>query len=576
MKSHAGSELSKILSGIRDDQEQDQYYKQTAQVESGLFHSLTKNEDNLSRRASISANHSMRDSEEIVGYRKEDKGDRRVNVAVGVDNEEDTDHDGEGERESADEDCGPPMDTGFAWVIAICLMVAVFSTWGAAASFGVYLNYYISSNSFPGGTEYDYALIGGMINCFAQLCAPVCVLAYKMFGPARTISFGILFQTIGYILASFSTKIWQLYLTQGLLVGVLFLFIFLPATLMLPTWFNKRKATAMGITVAGSGLGGLFFSLVSQKLINQTGDQKWALRMTAIVSGVVAGIACAIMKPRNYKPLPLSETLTKDFIFLNSKAIFSFSVFKDYGLIILGAWFGLALLGYILVLYTLSAYGTLVGLTASQGSVITAVLNASQVVGRPTCGAIADRIGRFNWTIIHCLVIAIFIWAFWLNATTYGTLLGFAVVIGFTVGVGSLFAQPLASDIVSDQSKLPSAWSGLNIIVSFFCLFSEVMALGIRNKKSKNPYQNTQIFGGACYFICAILLCIIRENIVRRNLNDRLALAREQLMTKSGYLKECKDEDKELIESRIERYELLVQQKSVKFFFFRMFYPIKV
>lgn len=563
---HHESELARIISGIKEDNDQELVYPDTAQVELGLAKRLTRNEDTHSRIGSLASLHRVRSCDVEMGKSANDC--RTV---------EDDSPDSASATDTAPSDDGPPMDTGFAWVMAVCAMFAVFGTWGASAGYGVFLSYYMSADAFAGATEYDYALVGSLIVCLAQLLAPICVLSYKVFGPFWTLYFGIFLQTLGFILASFATLIWQLYCTQGLIVGVSFLFVFLPATLMLPTWFDKRRATAMGIAVSGAGVGGVFFSLTIQKLIEVTGDQKWALRMCGLVTGVVTLCCCSIMKPRNYKPLPLKVTLTREFIGSNARAIFSISPFKDYALSLLGLWFGLVLLGYVLVLYTVSAYGILVGLTRKQGSTLTAVLNAGQAVGRPSCGFIADRIGRFNYTIVNCVVIAVLIWAFWMNATSYGALIVFSILIGLIIGVGSLFCQPLASDILQDPGKLPPAWSGLNIIVLLFCMASEVTALGIRDTSSPTPYKNTQVFGGVCFMAGGFILSVIREKIVRKQLVLWRQTTSDKLhnTTKSGHLKKCVEEDIEVLEARLERYNLILS-RSPKFYFFRMFYPTKV
>lgn len=489
----------------------------------------------------------------------------------------------ENQSESSNcDDEGPPKDEGFAWVVAICALLAVFCTWGSNAGYGVFLSFYISSDTFAGATQYDYALIGGMIICFAQLLAPVCALCYRIFGPFYTSYFGIVLQTIGYLLASFATKKWHLYCTQGLLVGVSFLFVYLPGTLMISTWFEKKKATAMGLAFSGVGLGGVFFSLVIRKIISETGNQRWALRMSAFAAGFVALIACSIMKPRNYKPLPFNFTLRKEFIYTNAKSIFSASVFKDYALVLLGIWFGICTIGYMLVLFTISSYGILVGLSAFQGSVLTAVLNAGQVFGRPFCGLVGDKLGRFNFAIVNCLILTVLILAFWIKATSFGALLAFSILIGSTIGVGSLFCQSLASDILQNMEKLPAAWSGLNMIVLLFSIGTEVFAFALKKDRVANPYLHTQIFVGVCFFFSAILLFVMREKVVRKRFVASLDRDRKLHFDKSSLTSTLNEVSQvevfELVEiqMRIDKYEFLAHDSSVRSFFARMLYPMKV
>ncbi|KAL6018823.1 hypothetical protein ACNR9Z_003137 [Candidozyma auris] len=70
---------------------------------------------------------------------------------------------GESSPEEEPEVNDHPIDGLFAMWQAVLAMLLVFSTWGANAAFGVFLNYYMSNSSFPGATNYDFALIGGIV-----------------------------------------------------------------------------------------------------------------------------------------------------------------------------------------------------------------------------------------------------------------------------------------------------------------------------------------------------------------------------------------------------------------------------
>lgn len=560
------STLSRIVTAIRDDHQQDNdefpQYKDKAYLEEVLD----------MRLAFTSGDNDGDQESNIVLYRKSEKD---------YNEKEYTD-------EKYDDVNNDPPDGGYGWVSAFCAMLAAFSTWGSNAGYGVFLNYYLSSNSFPEATPYDYALIGGIVVFLAQVLAPLSVLGYKMFGFYNLSFCGIFIQTSGYILASFATKLWQVYLTQGVLVGLSFLMIFIPPTLILPTYFKKYRAFAMGIAVSGGGLGGIVFSLSVNKLIQQTGDLKWALRMSGIVTFVLALIATVLNKPRNYKPLPFSTTLKAKFIKDNLKVILDFSIFKNYPFALITLWFLLCLLGYILMLFSMAAYSNLVGLTSHVASTITALLNAGQVFGRPSLGILADRVGRNNFSATVSLLISILLWAFWINATSFPAIAVFAIVLGLFIGIGSVMSQSLAADILQDEGKLPAAWSYLNMGSLFFCLVAEVIALAIRDESNDKPFLNTQIFSGCCFFVAFLLLLIIREWLVRRTLNNRLNTAQSGITNTERKMHlhshNLQDVEKgeyngtpelELLEARVAKYENLLS-KSILYFFVRMFYPIRV
>ncbi|RCK64810.1 putative transporter ESBP6 [Candida viswanathii] len=591
------SDLSRIISGIRDDQQLDDVTKYNTFGESDfiLANQLDRVGTNVIQNSQRNSIGDIELQTGIVGAGAgvvgvtdgPGKSSSRSSVNQSPEEQED-------EKAEVEDKVHKP-DSGLAWVMAFCAMMSMFATWGANAGFGVFLNFYLNSGTFPGATSYDFALIGGIIVCLANLLSPISALMYKVFGFQIVCFIGVIVQTAGWILASYATKLWHLYLTQGVLVGISFLLIFIPATLILPTWFVKQKATSMGICVAGAGLGGLIFSLSVNKVIQDTGDQKWALRMVGIVCLFAALVSAVIMKPRNVKQPPLKSTMTKQFVIESFKAIFDPKVFRIPGICIIAVWFALALMGYTLMLFSLSSYASSVGLTHSQASVLTAVMNAAQIIGRPSMGLTADRFGRANFTASASLVISILLFAFWINARSYAALIAFACIIGLIIGVGSSLAQPLAADVIHPHlDKMPAAWSGINIFVSPFCLVSEVIALALVVLNSSRPYLHTQIFAGCCFFACFLIMMTLREYLIRKFLKERLEIMQNKLnnisgTTKSGYLKaearvetdsdegdnKLEAEDEYLLKERVERYNYLLRG-SIKDYFVRMLYPIKI
>ena len=598
------SELSRIISGIKDDQQLDEQnrnnYKHTGDAEYILANEIDRVATNIidSRQHSTTDLELQRRHLHLQEINGSSRGPRFSGSPDDLSiNDEEEEEENEKKGEFLQESSHKP-DGGMAWLMAICAMMAMFSTWGANAGYGVFLNYYLDSNTFPEATKYDFALIGGIVVFMANILSPLSALLYKMLGFRFVCCIGIIFQTLGWICASFAKRIWHLYLTQGVLVGISFLLIFIPATLVLPTWFEKKKATSMGICVSGAGLGGLIFSLSVNKVIQETGNQRWALRMVGFVTLFSALLSALIMKPRNFTQPPLKESLSKTFIIESVKAIFDVRVFKNRGIILIALWFSIALIGYTLMLFSMSSYASSVGLSHSQGSILTSVMNAAQIVGRPSMGITADRIGRANFTASACLLITILLFAFWINATTFGSLIAFAVIIGLVIGVGSSLAQPLAADVLDPHmEQMPAAWSGINITVSFFCLVSEVIALALVIPGAKRPYLHTQIFAGSCFFACFLLMILIREFLIKKQLTSRLEFTKSKLhkvagTTKSGYLrcqddeqqakkdsedtnKEEEEEEESILIERVERYEQLLNNTFTGFFI-RALYPIKV
>jgi len=132
-----------------------------------------------------------------------------------------------------------------------------------------------------------------------MLISPLCTILTRELSRTFVMCCGLVFISGGYIAASFAKQIWQLYLTQGLLVGLGIGSLFIPAIAVLPQWFLKRRSLAQGLASSGSGFGGLAFSLATNAMIEQISLQ-WALRITGILCLIGNGISTVLVRDRNH------------------------------------------------------------------------------------------------------------------------------------------------------------------------------------------------------------------------------------------------------------------------------------
>lgn len=464
-----------------------------------------------------------------------------------------------------------PPDGGYGWVCCVCVTFIMFSSWGANSAFGVFLAYYFNSGVFPGASKYDYALIAGMSVAFGQGCAPLAMVLARIKGCKYPMYLGICLLFVGFLLGSFATKLWQLYVTQGVLVGISIALLYAPATTIIPGWFLKKRSSAIGLSLVGTGAGGVTYSLAVNKLIEETGHQYWPLRMLAIACTITCIVSTVLLKQRNPpKPAGLKSLSG---ILQQFKAVFSFKVTRQYNVIMLTVWFAFALFGYNLMVFTISPYGVAKGLSARQASLLTTTLNAAQCFGRPSMGFLGDKIGRMNVTVILTTCLTIFMFAFWLNCQGFLELLFFAICVGSCVGVANVMSTVLVADMVEPEHFLP-AWSLVNSAGAPFLLVCEVVAQAMVDTNNHvNPYLHTQIFAGLCFFCALVLICILRELKVRNILQDRLKVA--NLHLEQIWTSESDEDSKVSLWEKKQKYDILLT-KSPRYFFYRMFYPMKV
>ncbi|EKG15376.1 Major facilitator superfamily [Macrophomina phaseolina MS6] len=399
-------------------------------------------------------------------------------------------------------------DGGYGWVCVICVFFLNACTWGIAATYGVFLSHYLTAQTFPSATALDYAFIGGLqFGCSLSLATPVTILT-RRFGIYIPMLAGVVVQTAGYILASFASysSIWQLYLTQGALVGVGIGLAYLPSAVVTSQWFEKKRSLANGIVSAGSGIGGIAFAFATQRVIDSAG-LSWALRVIGIVSGAVNLVAVALIRSRNKE---VRATIRG----------FDVALLRRENVLLLLGWAFTSMLGYMTLLYSLSAYGKdYLGLSDSQASAVTAFLNLGTAVGRPTLGWASDRLGRIEVAGMSTAACAVIVFAIWIPSSSYGVLIFFAIISGTILGVLWMTISPLCVEVAGLKdlnSMLSLAWATTVLP----CTFSEVIALKIRRPNAERPYLYPQIYSGISYALAAAIMFRLWQVQRRKNVTN--------------------------------------------------------
>ena len=284
----------------------------------------------------------------------------------------------------------------------------------------MYLSHYIEESAFPGTSEITYAFIGGLGISQITFIGPLVTLSTRELGTHVTLAIGLVLETAGLVTSGFATKVWHLFLTQGLLFGWGSGFLYVGSISIIPQWFSKRRSLASAIAAGGSGLGGLCYSLGFQAMITRFGYH-WCFRISAAIAFTVNAVCVALMRDRNAYVKP------------NQKS-FDISILKQYRFVLVLTWSWLSALGYTIILFSLPDNAFKLGLTLKQGSIVAAVANLGMAIGRPIVGYFSDHLGRVNMVVVVTGLCALFCFAIWMPALNYGVLLTFAFLGGTTFG----------------------------------------------------------------------------------------------------------------------------------------------
>lgn len=418
-----------------------------------------------------------------------------------------------------------PPDGGYGWVCVACNFWINACTWGINSTYAVFLAYYLSHDYFPNTSALAYAFIGGLSISMAMFVAPVATKCTKTFGTKVTLHVGVFLETLSLIGASFADQKYQIVLAQGICFGLGMGFLFVGSVGIIPQWFTKKRSIANAISAAGSGCGGLIWSLSTQAMIDRLG-LPWAFRILGIIACVVNLICANIVKDRNAAVGARNKSFDWDLLKR-----------PEFWLVQLWSW--CSMLGYVTVLFSLPAYARQIGLSAQQGSTIGAIFNLGQMLGRPFIGLASDRYGRINLAALFTGLCGVFCLVFWIPAevvdTPYALILFFCIVGGALAGTFWATVPAVTAEVVG-LKDLGSAlsWTWLIMVPPVTC--SEPIALEVRRTGASDfVYIWAQIFCALSYIVGGLTLWVLRGwKIGELEEMERLKHKEEARMSRGG------------------------------------------
>ncbi|KAF9386869.1 hypothetical protein CPB97_003234 [Podila verticillata] len=392
---------------------------------------------------------------------------------------------------------GPP-DGGYGWVVVACSFLNNFAMLGIMFSWGIFQQLY-STDIFPGKAS-SVSWIGTLAFGFMYICGGCFSMFAARIGYRKMICTGSFLVGGGLIAASFSTEIWQLYLSQGILFGI-GAAMANPCVLAAPAqWFVRRRGMASGIAISGSGIGGLVFSVVIEKM-NASIGHRWCLRVLGIV------VFCSMMT---------AGTFIRQFNSSGKRAVSvsmaDVQIMKQPAFIIMVSGVLLTSFGYFSPLNLLPSYAVDHNLSQAQGAMINSFLNGASFFGRFAGGIFGDRFGLVNLTLCCVAASALTTLVIWMFATSLPVLLVYVILYGL-MGGGfiSLLAPVLAEQFgVSNLTILVGVTFGVNGVGS---LLGTPIATAILASTGTNNYKPSIGFIGGVMALASCMFFVLKLKV---------------------------------------------------------------
>ncbi|KAM3075713.1 hypothetical protein ACMFMG_007844 [Clarireedia jacksonii] len=382
-----------------------------------------------------------------------------------------------------------------AWLQVAGAFFFYFNSWGLVNTFGTFETYYI--RTFP-KTPSEIAWIG-TTQGFLLVLVGVFTGSLHDKGHFRSLvligSFMIVF---GLMMLSLTNHYWQVFLAQGLCIGLGSACVFLPSLSVVATYFSTKRGYAIGVVVSGGQLGGVIYPIMFRQLLPRLGFG-WTTRVMGFMALGLLAISNAIMKPR-------VSPKTKG-------SLIDITAFKDmrYLVFTLGLFF--TFIGLYLPLYYTPTYGLVkLGMSVNQSFYLTAITNGASMAGAIVPNIIGDKFGSLN-LMVPCTLITGILAFVWVGVHTIPGLQAFVAFYGFFTGCLISLPNPI----------LVGSRVGMSYGIAAFGLLVGSPSGGALLDLETGDFLKTQSFGGAFLFGGMIFFVLTRFLIYRQKKLTRVS-----------------------------------------------------
>ncbi len=323
-----------------------------------------------------------------------------------------------------------PIDSGAGWIVVAATFLSTFTVFGVAYSFGAFF--------VPMADEFGSArsAIAFFFSITTFLYFGLGVVTGRIsdrIGPRPVLLVGAVCLVLGLVVTSRVDRLWVGYLTYGIGVGIGVACAYVPMVATVGLWFERRRTAALGVAVAGIGVGTLVVVPVAEALIERRGWRETYLIMAAGSAVLLALASIGARRPEGIggpaEVVPLRQVL-------GGSRAFALLYASSMSLVV----------SLFIPFVFLGDYLQEKGIDGS-GALLIGTIGLSSVVGRLALGALASRLVPIRLYQASFLIVALS-FLLWVGAgTSYTMLVVFAVVLGVAYGGFIALAPAVAAEL---------------------------------------------------------------------------------------------------------------------------------
>ncbi|EKM51453.1 uncharacterized protein PHACADRAFT_166015 [Phanerochaete carnosa HHB-10118-sp] len=384
------------------------------------------------------------------------------------------------------------------WLAVAGSFLVYFASFGVINSFGAFQTFYLD-DYLSNYTAMVIAFIGALqitlLYVFGIITGPLFdALGLKYLYPT-----GALGSVLSLVALSFThpQQIWQQFLSQGVLFGIVVGFGTYPALAVVGQYFKAKRALAMGIVAAGSSVGGVCLPIMVSRLFRTIGFA-WTVRVAALLTLFCYAVAILISRTRlPRKPLPKPQQLV------------DFGGFKDPRYLTLAIGSVLVNLGLYSPYYYIEPYAIQYGVSPSIHVYLLSMINGLSFFGRIIGGQLADRYGRLNILCPSTLLSGVLCLALWLPSQGPVPLVIFACAYGFFSGI---FISVISAAVgqISPVERLGARIGTFSLPTAIATLVGTPIGGAFVKAGTRDEYHHIAVFAGVTIVAGSAFLYVSR------------------------------------------------------------------
>lgn len=358
-------------------------------------------------------------------------------------------------------------------------------------SFGSFEAYY-ASDLLASYTSSEISAIGSLQSFLMVFLGFATGPLFDMGYFRHLLAAGSLLIVGGTVAQSASTTLWQLYLAQGVCVGVGTGCLAILSVGVPGLWFDTRLPLANGLAACGSGVGGVLFPVVFRRLNSYVGFG-WAVRVIALLALVTLGFANATMRlppaagaaagssgagpsqgqaqGRDASGVPSGAGGGAPKNKRQHRALWDPTAIRDlpYCFFVFGCF--VTFLGLYVPYFYLPSYATDLLANASgqlTGDDLLSILNGVSVVGRILMGYLAINLGPQNLIVVVSACSSVVVLCFIAVESDLGGMIAMVCLYGFLTGAFLALQPSVFASLSAHKPELIGTRFGMAFTVMSF------------------------------------------------------------------------------------------------------------